>query len=72
MSEGGQRVRTASYRLVVEAAIDFSKEANRRTWEGYRSSMSDSVSPWREGGFYAEEAASSQFDTSRSRGSDPI
>lgn len=64
MSDGDQRVRTASYRVVVEAAIDFSKEANRRTWESYRSSMSGSVAPWREGGFYAEEVASSQFDTS--------
>jgi hypothetical protein len=63
MSDGDQGVRTASHRVVVEAAIDFSKEANRSTWEIYRSSMSGSVAPWREGGFYAEEVASSQFYT---------
>ncbi len=52
---GAQRGRTASTRAVVEAAIDFSKGANRDTWESYRSRMSSDVSPWRRGGFFVEE-----------------
>jgi hypothetical protein len=63
MNDEIQERRTASYRVVVEAAIDFSKEANRRKWDGFRSSMSGSVSPWKAGGFYVEEVASSQFLT---------
>jgi hypothetical protein len=52
---GAQRGRTASTRVVVEAAIDFSKGANHDTWETYRSRMSRSISPWRKGGFFVEE-----------------
>jgi hypothetical protein len=47
--------RTASTRVVVEAAIDFSKGANTETWETYRATMAKNISPWRRGGFFVEE-----------------
>jgi len=53
--------RSASTRMVVEAAIDVSNGANRTKWEAYRSKMSDKISPWRTGGFIVEERASSEF-----------
>ena len=66
MSDGehneGRRRRTASTRVVVEAAIDFSKGANRDTWEAYRSKISGSISPWRRGGFFIEERFSDTTD----------
>jgi hypothetical protein len=59
MSDGehgeGRRERTGNTRVAVEAAIDFSKGANRDTWEVNRSKMSGSISPWRSGGFFIEE-----------------
>ena len=57
---GARRGRTASTRVVVESAIDFSKGANRATWESYRSRMSGNVSPWRRGGFFLEERFSEE------------
>jgi len=59
MDDGEQqwvrRGRTASTRVVVEAAIDFSKGANHDTWEAYRLRESSSISPWRKGGFDVDE-----------------
>jgi hypothetical protein len=59
MDDGDQqwvrRGRTANTNVVVEAAIDFSKGANRNTWEAYRSRESSSISPWRKGGFEVDE-----------------
>ena len=54
--------RTASPRMVVEAAIDFSNGANREMWNTYRWRMSDNISPWRTGGFIVEEQATSEFN----------
>jgi hypothetical protein len=61
-SSEGRRVRTATTRVAVEAAIDFSKGANRDTWMVYRSKMSGSISPWRSGGFLIEERFSDTTD----------
>lgn len=58
-----RRGQTASTGVAVEVAIDFSRGANQWTWAAYRLHMADNISPWREGGFYAEEVASSQFYT---------
>jgi hypothetical protein len=53
--DSSQRRRTASTRVVVEAAVNFSKGANHDTWEAYRSEESRSISPWRRGGFFIDE-----------------
>ena len=47
--------RTASTRVVVEAAVDFAKGANQITWEANRSKESSDISPWRTGGFFIDE-----------------
>jgi hypothetical protein len=57
----GQERRSATTRMVVEAAIDFSNGANREMWNTYRWRMSDNISPWRTGGFIVEEQATSEF-----------
>ena len=56
-----QSRRTASTRMVVEAAVDFSNGANREMWASYRSRMADNIYPWRIGGFLVDDRAASEF-----------
>jgi hypothetical protein len=49
--------RTANTRAAVEAAIDFSKGANREPWERYVSEMSGIIVSWRTGNLPTQQRA---------------